>query len=252
MRRGAGGPRSDRANAATIARWRSAPPPSTTCRCSTGSTGRSRASCGRPCPTSTSTRRWTKCASSSAARESASWPRTADGEALGFVLARRLTWRAGARHRSLRPPAIRDAAVSAEALTRAVVDAYAGDGVEELQIEVSPGNQRARTRVRALGLPRGAHAAGRVAPRARGPAGRRLGDADGASFGSIHVQTDDADAIVRAVEIYVPRSAGSLARLDRDPAAERLRERVRRRLRPRSRRAPSAREGDLRPARGSS
>jgi hypothetical protein len=38
---------------------------------------------------------------------------------------------------------------------------------------------------------------------------RRLGGAGGSSFGSVHVQTDDADAVVRAVRQFVPRLPGS-------------------------------------------
>jgi hypothetical protein len=38
---------------------------------------------------------------------------------------------------------------------------------------------------------------------------RRLGGAGGRSFGSVHVQTDDVDAVVRAVRQFVPRLPGS-------------------------------------------
>jgi hypothetical protein len=38
---------------------------------------------------------------------------------------------------------------------------------------------------------------------------RRLGGAGGRSFGSVHVQTDDLDAVVRAVRQFVPRLPGS-------------------------------------------
>jgi hypothetical protein len=38
---------------------------------------------------------------------------------------------------------------------------------------------------------------------------RRLGRTPGLSFGSIHVQTDDLDGVVRAVRQYVPRMPGS-------------------------------------------
>jgi hypothetical protein len=37
---------------------------------------------------------------------------------------------------------------------------------------------------------------------------RRLGGAGGRSFGSVHVQTDDVDAVVRAVRQFVPRLPG--------------------------------------------
>ena len=108
-----------------------------------------------------------------------------------------------------------------------------GDGVQH-------GRPR---RLRALGLPRrGARArdAGRRARRAA-----RRAEAVASSFGSIHVQTDDVDVILKAVEMFVPRLPGRSRRLDRDPAPGRLRHRVRRRLRPRPGDAPAAREGDL-------
>ena len=38
---------------------------------------------------------------------------------------------------------------------------------------------------------------------------RRLGGAGGRSFGAVHVQTDDLDAVVRAVRQFVPRLPGS-------------------------------------------
>jgi hypothetical protein len=38
---------------------------------------------------------------------------------------------------------------------------------------------------------------------------RRLGSEKAPSFGSIHVQTDDADAVIRAVRQFVPRMPGS-------------------------------------------
>ena len=61
----------------------------------------------------------------------------------------------------------------------------------------------------------------------------RLGEeAVASSFGSIHVQTDDVDVILKAVEMFVPRLPGPVPRLDRDPAPQRLRDRLRRRLRP--------------------
>ena len=78
----------------------------------------------------------------------------------------------------------------------------------------------------------------------------RLGEPAAApSFGSIHVQTDDVDVIVKAVEMYVPRLPGPLDGLDRDPAARRVRDGLRRRLRPRPGDVAAPREGDLVPDR---
>ena len=99
----------------------------------------------------------------------------------------------------------------AEALTRAVVDRFAADGVDVVDLEVMASNAAARAtyahwgfrdEVLVLAAP--------VAVLAE-----RLGaPAAAPSFGSIHVQTDDVDRIVTAVEMYVPRlpgrSAGSM------------------------------------------
>lgn len=129
------------------------------------------------------------------------------GEALGFVLARLLSpRRSRITDLYVRPDARRRGV--AEALTGAVVDAYAADGVQEVQIEVSPGNRRARAVYERWGFKE--ELLQLVVPLQA--LGARLGrverDPAGASFGSIHVQTDDVDAIVRAVEIYVPRLPG--------------------------------------------
>ncbi len=128
------------------------------------------------------------------------------GETLGFVLARRLTpERARVTDLYVRPDA-RQRGVG-EALTRAVVEAYELEGVAELQIEVSPGNRRARTVYERWGF-REELVQLVVALPALGARLGRTAAVDGASFGSIHVQTDDVDVVVRAVEIYVPRLPG--------------------------------------------
>ncbi len=129
------------------------------------------------------------------------------GEALGFVLARRLTGpRARLTDLYVRPDSRRRGV--AEALTRAVVDAYAGDGVEELQLEVTPGNRRARTVYERWGFREELVQLVVSLPALAGRLGATAQADGGESFGSIHVQTDDTDAIVRAVEIYVPRLPG--------------------------------------------
>ena len=46
--------------------------------------------------------------------------------------------------------------------------------------------------------------------------------AEGPSFGSIHVQSDDLGAVERAVQQFVPRLPGALARKQRHAAAQRL------------------------------
>jgi GNAT superfamily N-acetyltransferase len=155
------------------------------------------------------------------------------GEAQGFVLARRLTpSRVRITDLYVRPEARRRGV--AEALTRAVLDAYEGDGVEEVQIEVSPGNTRARTVYEHWGFRE--ELVQLVVPLPALASRLVRGEDAESSYGSIHVQTDDVDAIARAVEIYVPRlpgrSRGSLVTqpragyvavyddvCDRDPAA---------------------------------
>ena len=138
------------------------------------------------------------------------WVAERDGAAVGMVLARRRGLRVGRITDLFVTPAARRTGV-AEALTRAVVDRFAADGVEVVDLEVMASNAAARAtythwgfrdEVLVLAAP--------VAVLAE-----RLGEAVARpSFGSIHVQTDDVDRIVKAVEMYVPRlpgrSAGSL------------------------------------------
>jgi aminoglycoside 6'-N-acetyltransferase I len=126
------------------------------------------------------------------------------GEAVGFALARteppRICYLSdlyvvpGARRRGI-----------ANALISEVAAWASERGAGTLTLEVLTGNAEARAVYERLGFleesrilytPLGALAE-RVAPRGRA-----------GSFGSIHVQTDDVDAVVRSVEIYVPRLPG--------------------------------------------
>ena len=94
----------------------------------------------------------------------------------------------------------------ADALLRAVAARFAEDGVDTIDLEVMASNAEARAVVRALGLPRrGARA--RSARRGARRAARRR-SVTTTSFGSIHVQTDDVDVILKAVEMFVPRLLG--------------------------------------------
>ena len=77
---------------------------------------------------------------------------------------------------------------------------------------------------------------------ARAARGRRTGR----SFGSIHVQTDDLGAVERAVQQFVPRLPGRLARQQRHAAAQRLDHGLRRRLRSRPVDAAPPRDGAVR------
>ncbi len=138
------------------------------------------------------------------------WVAERDGDAVGMVLARRRGPRVGRITDLFVTPSARRSGV-AEELTRAVVDRFAADGVDVVDLEVMASNAAARAtyahwgfrdEVLVLAAP--------VAVLAE-----RLGaPAAAPSFGSIHVQTDDVDRIVTAVEMYVPRlpgrSAGSL------------------------------------------
>ncbi len=74
----------------------------------------------------------------------------------------------------------------------------------------------------------------------------RLGAQEAASFGSIHIQSDDLSAVEQAVRQFVPQAPRRLARLARRAAAWRLDRRLRRRLRPQPGDAPAARARALR------
>jgi hypothetical protein len=96
----------------------------------------------------------------------------------------------------------------AEALTREVVDRFRADGVEVVDLEVMASNDAARSTYAHWGFRE--EVVVLAAPVT--VLAERLGEAvDGVSFGSIHAQTDDVDAIVRAVEMYVPRLPGRSA-----------------------------------------
>jgi ribosomal protein S18 acetylase RimI-like enzyme len=126
------------------------------------------------------------------------------GEALGFALARRR----GARRATLTDlyvaPDARRRGV-AEALVREVVDGYRSDGLEALDLEVQVSNTNARAVYSRWGFRE--NLLDLVAP--LDELAKRLGGGDeSTSFGSIHVQTDDAGAVERAVRQFVPRLPG--------------------------------------------
>jgi aminoglycoside 6'-N-acetyltransferase I len=139
-----------------------------------------------------------------------------EGEPIGFALAR------------TEPPRVcylSDLYVVPEARRRGVAKALMAEvarwgaerGAETLTLEVLTSNAEARAVYDRLGFLEESRIlyapletlAQRVARRERA-----------ASFGSIHVQTDDVDAVVKSVEIYVPRlpgrSAGSVVSQPRD------------------------------------
>ena len=126
------------------------------------------------------------------------------GEALGYALGRRHEGRVARLADLYVIPQARRRGV-AEALVREVVDVYRANGAEYLQLEVVPSNAPARS-VYARGGFRETQLE-LVAP--IGALARRLAaPEDGTSFGSIHVQTDDAGAVERAVRQFVPRLPG--------------------------------------------
>jgi ribosomal protein S18 acetylase RimI-like enzyme len=94
----------------------------------------------------------------------------------------------------------------ATGMLRALGEAAAESGAEALDLEVQVANDSARAVYARLGFRE--ELLTLVAPLQE--LERRLGggNGDARSFGSIHVQTDDVAAIVRAVEIYVPRLRG--------------------------------------------
>jgi ribosomal protein S18 acetylase RimI-like enzyme len=94
---------------------------------------------------------------------------------------------------------------TARALMAEVVAWAAEQGIRHMTLEVLTSNQDARAMYERLGFAEESRnlvvgldsLAARLQPREHRP-----------SFGSIHVQTDDADAVVRAVRQYVPRLPG--------------------------------------------
>jgi ribosomal protein S18 acetylase RimI-like enzyme len=126
------------------------------------------------------------------------------GEPLGFALARRRSPKLVRLTDLYVVPEARRRGV-AEAMVREVVDVYRSEGLEFLDLEVQTGNAAARSVYARWGFRE--NLLELVAPLEE--LGRRLGGGDEAtSFGSIHVQTDDAGAVERAVRQFVPRLPG--------------------------------------------
>ncbi len=138
------------------------------------------------------------------------WVAEREGALAGLALARSGGGRVARLTDLYVVPEARRAGV-AEALVRQVVATVARDGVEVLELEVPASSATARDVYRRWGFRE--EVLTLVAPLDHLAA--RLGEAPVApSFGSIHVQTDDADAVVKSVELLVPRlpgrSAGSI------------------------------------------
>jgi len=132
------------------------------------------------------------------------WVAERHGQVAGLALARRRSPRLARLTDLYVRPEARGHGL-AGALVREVVAHLAGEGVEALDLEVSASNGAARSVYGRWGFREDVLTL--VAPLDELAA--RLGEArEAESFGSIHVQTDDVDAIVRALEIYVPRLPG--------------------------------------------
>jgi ribosomal protein S18 acetylase RimI-like enzyme len=130
-----------------------------------------------------------------------------DGETLGFAVATRTGPELGFLEVLYVRPQGRRRGLAAE-LVREVAARLRGAGVTMLELEVLASNEAARAvydrwGMRPVELTLGARVDELEA---------RLAPADGPTFGSIHVQTDDAGAVERAVQKTLPRlgrSAGT-------------------------------------------
>jgi ribosomal protein S18 acetylase RimI-like enzyme len=126
------------------------------------------------------------------------------GETLGFALARRRGTRVARLTDLYVVPESRRRGV-AEALVREVADDFRSHGIEFLDLEVMTSNGAARTVYAHWGFRESSVEL--VAP--IDVLVQRLGAGDDStSVGSIHVQTDDASAVERAVRQFVPRLPG--------------------------------------------
>ena len=127
-----------------------------------------------------------------------------DGGPVGFALAKLETKRICLLSDIYVRPDWRSRGVGRELLT-AVVRWSGEQGAEVLTLGVLATNPAARSFYYRLGFQEESFALFSPVP----ALADRLARVDpGASFGSIHVQTDDVDAVVRAAEIYVPRLPG--------------------------------------------
>lgn len=127
-----------------------------------------------------------------------------DGAPAGYALARLESSRVCYLSDVFVRPAARRRGL-AKALLASVVEWGAAQGADVLTLEVSSANTDARAMYDRIGFAE--ETATLVAPLGR-LSGRLAERAEGASYGSIHVQTDDALAVRRSVEIYVPRLPG--------------------------------------------
>jgi ribosomal protein S18 acetylase RimI-like enzyme len=126
-----------------------------------------------------------------------------DGTPVGFVLARRRAPGFGTLTDLYVRQLDRRSGVGTQ-LMREVLAAFREQGVEQVDLEVVAANTVARSLYQRWGLRDEVMImTGRVADLEA-----RLGRQEAASFGSIHVQTDDLSAVEQAVRQFVPRLPG--------------------------------------------
>jgi ribosomal protein S18 acetylase RimI-like enzyme len=132
------------------------------------------------------------------------WVAEVDGAVVGMALARRTSPRLGRLTDLYVRPRARGHGVGT-ALVLAVARRFDSDGLEMLDLEVQVSNSPARALYQRWGLREDSVTLVVSVPVL---ADRLDPSAEAVSFGSIHVQTDDVDAVLRALEIYVPRLPG--------------------------------------------
>lgn len=128
-----------------------------------------------------------------------------DGEAVGFALARRKEGTWGLLSDIYVRPAARRLGLATE-LAGAVAQALRETGVTHVVLSVDMKNRIAQAAYERWGFrAQTLTLAAEIDELSAGLADREKG----LSFGSVHVQTDDAGAVVRAVRQYVPRLPGA-------------------------------------------
>lgn len=127
----------------------------------------------------------------------------ADGGLVGFALARRRSPGLVTLTDLYVTPEARGSGI-AHALLHEIVGAASSSGAEHLSLEVTVGNELARTLYKTWGF------RDEVIVMAAEVSAleQRLTAQEAASFGSIHVQTDDLPAVEQAVRQFVPRLPG--------------------------------------------
>ncbi len=127
-----------------------------------------------------------------------------DGRPVGFALARRRTPSLATLTDLYVRQDARRSGVATE-LMRDVLAAVAEGGAEHLDLEVMASNRVARSLYARWGFRDEVV----VMTQSVADLESRLGQQEAASFGSIHVQTDDLSAVERAVRQFVPRLPGA-------------------------------------------